>query len=72
MKAGAAIIGLILVVVIGYYSWRLERYVHYKWSYQSMVQTQVEKDIAPLKQQVATLEQRVAVLEQEQSTNHIK
>ena len=53
------IAGIILVILIAYGSWQLERWWHYKFSYQS----QVQKDMTPLVNRVADLERRVSVLE---------
>ena len=49
----------VAIVLIAYGSWRIERYVHYKWSYQA----QVQAEIKPLQEQVNALEARVKKLE---------
>ncbi len=60
--------GIALVVAVAYGSWRLERWFHYKFSYQS----QVRAELVPLRKQIADLERRVSVLETNPSynTNH--
>lgn len=52
-------LGAILFIAISYGGWRLERWFHYKFSYQS----QVQDEIKPLVQRLNALEQRVSVLE---------
>jgi len=36
--AGIYIAGIIICVVIGYYSWQVGREINYNWSYKDMVQ----------------------------------
>lgn len=55
---------LILVVVfvlvaVSFGSWKVQRYVHYKFSYES----QVAKQIQPIVDRVNALEKRIVVLE---------
>lgn len=63
MKNASSVFILILFFVavgfLGYGGWKLERWWHYKFSYQS----QVQDDLKPLVQRINALEQRVSVLE---------
>ena len=57
---------LVAIVAVAYGSWRLERWWHYKFSYQA----QVQLDMQPLVQRVADLERRVSVLETNKNNNN--
>ncbi len=60
MKNIVAILGVVvLLVILSYGSWRVERWAHYKFSYQS----QVQKEMKPLLNRIEKLEYRVSVLE---------
>lgn len=50
---------LIVMIFVGYGCWKLERWWHYKFSYQS----QVQQDMKPLANRISDLEARVSVLE---------
>ncbi len=50
---------VVIVVILWWAGWKIERWVHYKFSYQS----QVQEDLKPLVQRVDALEQRVSALE---------
>lgn len=49
----------LLIAGIGYGGWKLERWWHYKFSYQS----QVQEDMKPLVERIEALEKRVIELE---------
>jgi len=55
--AGIAVTALIVGAIFG--GWLLERKIHYKWGYQSQVETQVK----PLVERIEKLEKRVSDLE---------
>lgn len=57
------IVGAIAIIAVIYGSWRLERQIHYKWSYQSMVQSEIQKQVVPLQVKIDNLEARVKKLE---------
>jgi cell division protein FtsB len=57
------ILAFALVALVGYGSWLLERKIHYKWSYQAMVQAEIQKQIVPLQEQINALDARVKKLE---------
>lgn len=60
MKSTFAVILFVIVMIfVGYGCWKLERWWHYKFSYQS----QVQEDMKPLVERVDALERRVSVLE---------
>lgn len=63
MKNASSVFMLILFFVavgfLGYGCWKLERWWHYKFSYQS----QVQDDLKPLVERITVLEHRVSVLE---------
>jgi len=52
-------LGIILLFAISYEGWKLQRFVHYKFSYQS----QVEEQIKPLIERISVLEKKVGELE---------
>lgn len=54
-----SILAFILVAALGYGGWRLERWFHYKFSYQSQVQAEMQ----PLVNRIADLERRVSAIE---------
>jgi hypothetical protein len=49
------IIAVVVLVTIGYGSWRFEKWVNYKFSYESEVKRAVE----PLEKRITELEKRV-------------
>jgi len=49
----------VLIGALSYGSWRFERWVHYKFSYQAQVQAEMQ----PLVKRISDLELRVSVLE---------
>ena len=53
-------LGLLSIFVYG--CWRAERYLHYKWSYQSMVQSEIDHRIQPLAERIKQLEIEVLTL----------
>ena len=53
------VIALILIIVMGYYGWKLERYINYSLSYEN----QVKKQTQPFEERILKLEQRVDNLE---------
>lgn len=53
------LVGLALFGALAYGGWRVERWFHYKFSYQSQVQAEMQ----PLVKRIADLEARVSVLE---------
>jgi hypothetical protein len=60
MKTIGLYIALIAVVLaLSYGSWRLERWAHYKFGYQSQVQSEIQ----PLVKRISVLEQRVSAIE---------
>jgi hypothetical protein len=54
---------IILFVAIGVGGWKLQRYVHYKLSYSSMVQEQINVSLVPLKVQIADLQHQILILQ---------
>ena len=63
MKAIATLVGaLILIAALWYGGWQLSRWWNYKFGYESKVQAEVQKQIAPLEKRVAELEQEVKSL----------
>lgn len=56
---------LVIIVLVAYGSWRLQRWGHYKFSYQS----QVQEDLKPLVVRISDLERRVSVLETNNNNN---
>ena len=49
-------------------SWKLRRYVNYKWSYQNVVQQEIGKQIKPLDERIQRMEIEIEILK----TNSIK
>ena len=56
---------LIIAVSAGvvYGGWRLERWWHYKFGYESSVKADIETTIQPLKQEIENLKKRMDALE---------
>lgn len=60
MKQIASIIGVLAVIAaLAYGGFQLERWFKYKFGYESKVQAEVQKQIAPLEKRVTELEQEV-------------
>jgi cytochrome oxidase assembly protein ShyY1 len=60
MKTIASVIGLLLVIAAMWYGgWQLSRWWNYKFGYESKVQAEVQKQVAPLEKRVTELEQEV-------------
>lgn len=55
---------LVIIAAIAYGGFKLERWYHYKFGYQSKVQEEVQKAVAPLEKRVTDLEQRLKQLEE--------
>lgn len=55
---------LVVIAAIAYGGFKLERWYHYKFGYQSQVQAEIQKQTAPLEKRVAELEQRLKQLEE--------
>lgn len=60
------IAGIIIVILVAYGSWQLERWWHYKFSYQS----QVQADMQPLVKRISDLELRVSAIETNKNNNN--
>ena len=56
---------LILAAIAGlwYGGWRLERWWHYKFGYESSVKADIEKETRPIKLEIEALRKRVETLE---------
>lgn len=52
----ATIAIIIVLVTISYGNWLLKRHINYKWTYQSMVQSEIQEQIKPLEKRIAALE----------------
>lgn len=54
-----------IVSLIIYGSWHLKRTINYKWSYQSQVQSEIQKAIVPLNKKIDGLELELLLLQAE-------
>lgn len=53
-----AVIVFIVCLYFAYGCWRLNRWLNYKYSYESFVTQQIETRVAPLEKRIKTLEER--------------
>jgi hypothetical protein len=53
------ILAVTLITFLSVVGWKVERYVHYKLGYQSLVQAEVEKQVKPLNERISKLEAEV-------------
>jgi hypothetical protein len=61
---GIAVVIIIILVAIG--GWKIERWWHYKFAYQSQVQAEMQ----PLAKRITDLEARVSALETNKNNNN--
>lgn len=51
-----------LLIAISYGGWKVSRWWNYKFGYQLMVSTEIDKRIVPLEKRIANLEYEINVL----------
>ena len=58
------IYGLVFAVllVFGIGMWKIERYYNYKFSYQTMVQVEINRSVIPLEKRIEKLEAEIKIL----------
>lgn len=57
-----------VVILFSIVMWKLERHINYKWSYQNVVQQEIDKRVKPLDEKIQRMEIEIAILK----TNSIK
>ena len=54
------VLSVALVFALG--AWKIERYYNYKFSYQVMVQTEINRSVIPLEKRIEKLEAEIKTL----------
>lgn len=57
------LLGIFIVLTVAIGGWKLERWLHYKLSYESQVQEEIQKAVKPLQKELSKLEARIVKLE---------